>query len=60
MDGFLDCCREFWKNDEGLTVVEYVLGAGLLVIALVGIFAGMNDLLAGKLNNIVSSINTSG
>ncbi|MDC5803925.1 Flp family type IVb pilin [Vibrio europaeus] len=31
----------FMKDEEGLTVVEYVVGAGLLVLAMTAIFDGL-------------------
>lgn len=31
MDKFTKVVKEFWQDEEGLTVVEYVVGAGLLV-----------------------------
>jgi len=42
----------FMKDEEGLTVVEYVVGAGLLVLGLAGIF----DLFSGELQAELSTI----
>ncbi|WP_419795962.1 Flp family type IVb pilin [Vibrio floridensis] len=42
---------DFLKNEEGLSVVEYVVGAALLVLALGTLFAEYDD----KLNNKVDS-----
>lgn len=33
MDKFLNNCKEFMKDEEGLTVIEYVIGAA-------GVFQG--------------------
>lgn len=41
----------FLKDEEGLSVVEYVVGAALLVLALGTLFAEYDD----KLNNKVDS-----
>lgn len=42
----------FMKDEEGLTVVEYVVGAGLIVIALAAVFDNLGTLLQGELNTI--------
>lgn len=44
----------FMKDEEGLTVVEYVVGAGLLVAGLAGIFGTFSSLLEGQLNTVLS------
>jgi len=38
----------FLKDEEGLTVVEYVVGAGMLVVGFAGIFVIFNGLLSDK------------
>ncbi|WP_038175022.1 MULTISPECIES: Flp family type IVb pilin [Vibrio] len=42
----------FIKDEEGLTVVEYVVGAGLIVIALAAVFDNLGTLLQGELATI--------
>ncbi len=42
----------FIKDEEGLTVVEYVVGAGLIVIALATVFDQLGGLLSDELNTI--------
>ena len=42
----------FFKDEEGLTVVEYVVGAGLIVIALAAVFENLGTLLQGELATI--------
>lgn len=49
----------FLKDEEGLTVVEYVIGAALLVLALVGVFAALRDGLSQSLSNTLDSIPSS-
>ncbi|CAV19606.1 Flp family type IVb pilin [Vibrio sp. 10N.222.54.F12] len=56
MDKFLNNCKEFMKDEEGLTVIEYVIGAALLVLGLTTIFTGFGAALSAKLNNIINSI----
>ncbi|EKO3536106.1 Flp family type IVb pilin [Vibrio fluvialis] len=54
MNKFTKFVKDFWQDEEGLSVVEYVVGAGLLVIALQVIFSGWGNTLQGELNNIFS------
>ncbi|WP_046223366.1 Flp family type IVb pilin [Vibrio sp. ECSMB14106] len=56
MDKFLNNCKEFMKDEEGLTVVEYVIGAALLVLAITTVFTNLGTQLAAKLNTIIGSI----
>lgn len=56
MNKFTQAIKNFWQDEEGLTVVEYVIGAGLLVIALAGLFATMGTQLQTKITTIISNI----
>ncbi|MDH5929714.1 Flp family type IVb pilin [Vibrio splendidus] len=56
MDKFLNNCKEFMKDEEGLTVVEYVIGAALLVLAITTVFTNLGTLLQGKLEAIIGNI----
>ncbi|CAK2987476.1 pilus assembly protein Flp/PilA [Vibrio crassostreae] len=58
MDKFLNNCKEFMKDEEGLTVIEYVIGAALLVLGLTTVFSGLGTTLATKLNAIVANVGT--
>ncbi|MGD8116199.1 Flp family type IVb pilin [Vibrio sp. TRT 29B02] len=42
----------FMKDEEGLTVVEYVVGAGLLVAGLAGIFGTFSTTLENELGTV--------
>ncbi|MDN3717478.1 Flp family type IVb pilin [Vibrio breoganii] len=46
----------FFKDEEGLTVVEYVIGAALLVLALVGVFSALRDGLSASLSNTLNNL----
>ncbi|ENQ8701203.1 Flp family type IVb pilin [Vibrio harveyi] len=59
MSKFLDSCKAFLKDEEGLTVIEYVIGAAMLVFGLSTIFGGISSTLSTKLGNIVSAISSS-
>lgn len=37
--------REFIEDEEGLTVVEYVVGAGMLVVGFAGLFIAFRGIL---------------
>lgn len=52
MDKFTKVVKEFWQDEEGLTVVEYVVGAGLLVAGLTAIFTSWGSILQGELTSI--------
>lgn len=49
--------KAFLQDEEGLTVVEYVIGAGMLVGALWYVFDNMGNQLSTKLNSIITNIN---
>jgi pilus assembly protein Flp/PilA len=46
------------KDEEGLTVIEYVIGAALLVLGLTTVFSGLGNTLSTKLNAIVANVGT--
>lgn len=41
--------KKFWKEEAGLTVLEYVLGAAALATVVTAVFNGWGTTLAGKL-----------
>ena len=47
---------KFIRDEEGLTVVEYVIGASLLVGALSLVFTDVGGILRGKLNSIITAL----
>ncbi|WCP67681.1 Flp family type IVb pilin [Vibrio tubiashii] len=48
----------FMKDEEGLTVVEYVVGAGLLVAAMSGIFGGLVTDMTTELDEVFNGTNS--
>lgn len=46
--------KAFMQDEEGLTVVEYVVGAGLLVAGLAGIFGAFSSVLETELEGVFS------
>lgn len=55
MNKVLTQVKEFLQDEEGLTVVEYVVGAGLLVAGLTGIFTTFSSTLQTQLGSVFSS-----
>ncbi|MEZ9356257.1 Flp family type IVb pilin [Vibrio breoganii] len=51
---------DFFQDEEGLTVVEYVIGAALLVLALVGVFNALSSGLKASLTSTIGSIGEGG
>ncbi|WP_197485308.1 MULTISPECIES: Flp family type IVb pilin [unclassified Vibrio] len=47
----------FFNDEDGLTVVEYVLGAALLVIAITGVFVALENGLSNSLSITIKSVN---
>jgi pilus assembly protein Flp/PilA len=60
MDKLMNNIKDFLNDEEGLTVIEYVIGAAMLVLGLTTIFSGVGAALAGKLTNIINLITSSG
>ncbi|PMH41248.1 fimbrial protein [Vibrio sp. 10N.286.49.B3] len=56
MKTVLNNIKAFMRDEEGLTVVEYVIGAALLVAALTAVFGSLKTDLAEKLTSTISSI----
>ncbi|PMO51299.1 hypothetical protein BCT07_06305 [Vibrio breoganii] len=54
----LGFAKAFAQDEEGLTVVEYVIGAALLVLALVGVFAALRDGLSESLSDTLTNLPT--
>lgn len=44
----LKTIRDFINDESGLTVVEYVVGAGLIVIGFAGLFIVFRDILTAN------------
>ncbi len=54
MNKLFNSIQSFMKDEEGLTVVEYVVGAGLLVAGLSGIFGAFSSILEDELESVFS------
>lgn len=54
MNKFINSCKEFMQDEEGLTIVEYVIGAALLVTAFLA--ADPWSALETKLNDTITAV----
>ncbi|MBU2898572.1 hypothetical protein KO511_17905 [Vibrio hepatarius] len=52
--GIMGKIHTFLADEEGLTVVEYVVGAGLLVVGFAGLFAAFRDILTAEFATLFS------
>lgn len=52
----MSALKNFIQDEDGLTAIEYVIAASLLVAGLTTVFTGFGDALAAKLNAILASI----
>ncbi len=58
MDKFTQLMKEFWNDEEGLTLLEYILGAALIVAAMLNL--GFWDTLKGVFDDVATDIGTVG
>ncbi|MGF1696780.1 hypothetical protein L4C54_14010 [Vibrio lamellibrachiae] len=52
MNHFLKTINEFIDDEEGLTFVEYLVGAGALIVGLSGLFTVFYGILSGEMGSI--------
>lgn len=55
MNKFMQLTKDFIDDEEGLTILEYVIGAALIVAAFVGA-GGAWDAIKQKLDDTVNSL----
>ncbi|NVC93799.1 hypothetical protein FC650_09045 [Vibrio natriegens] len=63
MNKFTQVLKDFWNDEEGLTLLEYILGAALIVAAFLVGGASFWDALKTKFDEVqgrISGINTGG
>ena len=49
---------KLWRNDEGLTTVEYAIAGALVGLAVVTMFTNLGQAVAGVISNLVSAVNS--
>ncbi|MDV6251364.1 hypothetical protein [Vibrio sp. EA2] len=60
MDKFTQVLKDFWNDEEGLTLLEYILGAALIVAAFLVGGTSFWTTLKSKFDSVSSEINTIG
>ncbi|WP_027697573.1 Flp family type IVb pilin [Vibrio litoralis] len=60
MNKFMQLTKDFIDDEEGLTIVEYVIGAAALVLIGTSFFTDFFTGLKGKLTSSLDNISTSG
>ncbi|MGL1224719.1 Flp family type IVb pilin [Vibrio parahaemolyticus] len=58
MDNFRNLIKDFMEDEEGLTLLEYILGAALIVAAM--LTTDFWGTLADKFKDVASEINNAG
>lgn len=58
MGKFISNVKAFMQDEEGLSVVEYVIGAGLLAIAMTQLFDGLVSSMGKELSSIFDGTTT--
>jgi Flp pilus assembly pilin Flp len=56
---FCDESSKFLCDESGLELAEYVVAAGLIVLAIVAAFTDLGNQIAATLNNLAALIRTS-
>ncbi|WP_423839811.1 hypothetical protein ONE56_10160 [Vibrio mytili] len=60
MDKFTQVLKDFWNDEEGLTLLEYILGAALIVAAFLVGGTTFWQALKAKFDNVSSQISNTG
>lgn len=48
--------KRFWKEDDGVTAIEYGLIAGLIAVAIIGAVTGLGNKLVAVFTKIADAI----
>ena len=52
----VEMMKSFWKEEEGLTMVEYALVGALVAVAAITAFTNLGTAVGNKANQITSSL----
>lgn len=50
--------RNLWRNDEGLTTVEYAIAGALVGLAVVTMFTNLGTAVGNVISNLISAVNS--
>ncbi|EAS44377.1 Flp family type IVb pilin [Photobacterium profundum] len=56
MQNFKQSLIEFWKDEEGLTTVEYAIAGSLVGAAVVGAFTSLGEKVTSSVNAMATAI----
>ncbi len=56
MNAITSLLKSFWKEDEGLTVVEYAIAAGVIAAGVIAVFTAIGSKASAKLNVLNSAL----
>ncbi|KKW68989.1 hypothetical protein AAV94_02200 [Lampropedia cohaerens] len=51
-----DIIKNFWKDEEGATAIEYGLIAGLIAVVIIGAVTGLGTQIKEKFNEILTAL----
>ncbi|QXO16859.1 MULTISPECIES: Flp family type IVb pilin [Vibrio] len=60
MNKFTQAIKNFWQDEEGLTIVEYAVAGALIAAALVAAFLNLGDAVENVINGLATTINNGG
>jgi pilus assembly protein Flp/PilA len=60
MMNFFKFLNKFWKEDEGLSMVEYALVGALVAVVAIAGFTQLGDAVSGKASLLATSITNAG
>jgi pilus assembly protein Flp/PilA len=58
MNTIIESIKTFWKDEEGLTTVEYAVAGGLISLAVIGAFRALGTTVGGVITNIDGQLST--
>lgn len=58
MNTIIESIKTFWKDEEGLTTVEYAVAGGLISLAVIGAFRALGGTVGGVITNIDGQLQT--
>lgn len=56
MNKFTQAIKNFWQDEEGLTIVEYAVAGALVAAALVLAFTNLGAAAKGVINDLITAL----
>jgi pilus assembly protein Flp/PilA len=48
--------QKFWRDEDGLSAVEYAVAGALIVVGLVGAFTNLGNAVLARINQLVTAL----